>query len=161
MVTAICEIGECFGGDPRPSFAPLPPVPRKRDLDLLQEHRSAHVRRGPFCERDDNGGEGDAQQTVPAGGRDDAGLRATVSLVGAPHRALPVIPKPSELLPHASSNFNSPSFSRLQAILSPALSQSHFSLRVAIPFATPLKITPPGVPVKMTSPGRREMRAEV
>ena len=55
---------------------------------------------------------------------------------------------------HASSNFSSPSFSRLQAILSPAFSQTCFSLGMP-------QITPSGVPVKMMSPGRREMRAEV
>src|SRR5271157_618975 len=45
-----------------------------------------------------------------------------------------------------SSNFNSPSFSRLQASLSPGLSQTCLSLGWP-------DITPSGVPVKMMSPG--------
>src|SRR5262249_28324432 len=49
---------------------------------------------------------------------------------------------------HVSSNLSSPSFSRLQAILSPGLSQTRWS--AGLPW-----ITPSGVPVKMTSPGRK------
>ena len=48
---------------------------------------------------------------------------------------------------HTRSNVSSPSFSRLQATLSPALSQTRLS--AGLPW-----ITPSGVPVKMMSPGR-------
>src|SRR5208337_1155129 len=46
----------------------------------------------------------------------------------------------------SSSNFSSPNFSRLQASLSPALSQTCFSLGYPA-------MTPSGVPVNMISPG--------
>src|SRR5262249_20683613 len=55
---------------------------------------------------------------------------------------------------HTSSNLSSPSFSRLQAILSPGLSQTRWS--AGLPW-----ITPSGVPVKMMSPGRRVMCLEM
>jgi len=51
---------------------------------------------------------------------------------------------------HTRSNVSSPSFSRLQATLSPGLSQTRLS--AGLPW-----ITPSGVPVKMMSPGRSVM----
>src|SRR5262249_58380677 len=93
------------------------------------------------------GGIGGRMLVGPAGGRRDG------EGDGEHERSAAHLPSLHRL--HTSSNSSLPSFSRLDTILSPGLSQTRLS--AGLPW-----ITPSGVPVKMMSPGRsvrwREMK---